>query len=78
MTFDYFICSTSRTQKILSKSVNEHKSSLFSFMFSFSLTLPTLVNILKNTVLWKTLACAIIQNRISGSFNIPSRNQRLF
>ncbi len=39
-----------RTHKILSKSISEHKFASLSFMFSFPLTLPTLVNILKNTV----------------------------
>jgi hypothetical protein len=50
MTFNDFICSTNRTHKNLSKSINEHKFSLLSFMFSFTLNLPTLVNILKTTV----------------------------
>ncbi len=50
MIFNDFIFSTRRTHKILLKSTNEHKFSRLSFMLSFTLTLPTLVNILKNTV----------------------------
>ncbi len=40
-----------KSHKILSKSINEQKFSLPSFMFSFALTLPTLINILKTTVI---------------------------
>jgi hypothetical protein len=50
MIFNDFIFSTRRTHKILLKSTNELKFSRLSFMLSFTLILPTLVNILKNTV----------------------------
>jgi hypothetical protein len=42
--------SSSRKHKILPKSINEHKFSLLSFMFLFTLTLPILINILKTDI----------------------------
>jgi hypothetical protein len=48
--FNDFLHYSSRKQKNLPKSINEHNFLLLSFIFSFTHTIPTLVNILKTTV----------------------------
>ncbi len=67
--FNLFICPTNRTHKNLSKSINEHKFSFLSVMFSF--TLPTLVNILKNTVQYSSIWRRILRICVpSGTFSM--------
>jgi hypothetical protein len=81
MIFNDFLHCSNRKHKILSNSINEHNFLLLSFMFSFTHTFATLVNILKDTVRVLTmLGWAKINEEFQESPNfkkVPSTNSKV-